>query len=126
MKNNVKKIIVCLIAITMVILIATKTLATDNNDKVNQMLENMRNSNQGSTINENDESEDIKNGIRNKNTNNDNANNKDTLNINGNNNENKPTTNPYAGAGDYSTIIFIAIFAVSAVYAYKKIKDYNM
>lgn len=121
MKNNVKKIIVCLIAMTMVIVVATKTWATDNNDKVNQMLQNMKDSNQNSTINESDESEDIKNGTRNTNTDNTNA-----LNTNANSNANKPTTTPYTGAGDYSTIIFIVIFAVSAVYAYKKIKDYNM
>lgn len=124
MKNNVKKIIVCLIAMAMVIVVATKTWATDNNDKVNQMLQNMKDSNQNSTINESDESEDIKNGTRNTNT--DNTNNTNALNTNENSNANKPTTTPYTGAGDYSTIIFIAIFAVSAVYAYKKIKDYNM
>lgn len=124
MKNNVKKIIVCLIAMAMVIVVATKTWATDNNDKVNQMLQNMKDSNQNSTINESNESEDIKNGTRNTNT--DNTNNTNALNTNGNSNANKPTTTPYTGAGDYSTIIFIVIFAVSAVYAYKKIKDYNM
>lgn len=36
------------------------------------------------------------------------------------------TTNlPQTGAGDYAMILIIAIFAISAVYAYKKINDYK-
>ena len=48
-------------------------------------------------------------------------------NLNTNNtNENLPTTTPHTGIGDYSSTVFILVFAASAVYAYKKIKDYNV
>ena len=40
-------------------------------------------------------------------------------------NEEKPTTNPYTGIEDYPLYIFIGIFGVSAIYAYKKVRDYN-
>lgn len=38
---------------------------------------------------------------------------------------NNTTSLPQTGAGDYTMILIIGLFAVSAVYAYKKIVDYK-
>lgn len=40
-------------------------------------------------------------------------------------NYNNTTTLPQTGAGDYMMILIIGVLAVSAVYAYKKIRDYK-
>lgn len=53
-----------------------------------------------------------------------------TINTVGNTTGNTSTYNvtqnlPQTGANDYAMILIIAIFAVSAVYAYKKIRDYK-
>lgn len=125
MKNDVKRIIICVIAMTMVFVVATKTLATDGSQNIGQMLEDMKKGNQNSTINETEEPTDIESGNRNT-DNNKNLNVNENQNENKNENENKPTTTPYTGIGDYSVIVFIVIFAISAVYAYKKIRDYNV
>lgn len=131
MKSDVKKIIICLIAILMVMVVATKTLATDGNKNIGDMLNEMKKENQNSTINGTEEPDDIESGNRITNTNMNTDNNKnfnvnENQNENKNENENKPTTTPYTGIGDYSVIVFIVIFAISAVYAYKKIRDYNV
>lgn len=131
MKSDVKKIIICLIAILMVMVVATKTLATDGNTNIGDMLNEMKKGNQNSTINGTEDPADIESGNRitdtNMNTdNNKNLNINENQNENKNENENKPTTTPYTGIGDYSIVVFIAIFAISAVYAYKKIRDYNV
>lgn len=131
MKSDVKKIIICLIAILMVMVVATKTLATDGNTSIGDMLNEMKKENQNLTINGTDEPDEIESGNRITNTNtNINTDNNKNLNVNENQNENenenKPTTTPYTGIGDYSVIVFIVIFAISAVYAYKKIRDYNV
>ena len=39
---------------------------------------------------------------------------------------NNTTSLPKTGANDYAVFLIIAICAVSAVYAYKKIRDYNI
>ena len=38
---------------------------------------------------------------------------------------NNTTQLPQTGAGDYTTLLVIGIFAVGAIYAYKKIRDYQ-
>ncbi len=42
-----------------------------------------------------------------------------------NTNTTKNKNLPYAGSS-YKTILLVAVFAISAVYAYKKVSDYNM
>ena len=55
------------------------------------------------------------------------ANTLNTLNtVNTANTSNYTNTNlPQTGANDYAMVLIIGIFAVSAVYAYKKINDYK-
>lgn len=115
LKSNIKKIIIGLIALALVIGVGCTTYATEGNimDEINEMLK------EENQITVNNESlEEIPEGT-NTNTN---------VNLASgttNTNENLPETTPYAGIGDYTGLIFVAVFAVSAVYAYKKVREYN-
>lgn len=130
-KSNVKKVIICLIAILVVILVVGKTFAKDATtaDDLRQMFAGEKN-NSASPDDATDIDEGTKNNTLNGNgdlSNKGNGNLGNIENTNGNlKNEDKPTTTPYAGLEDYSSIIFIAIFVVSAIYAYKKIREYNV
>lgn len=116
-KNNIKKIIASLVAILLVMGVAYTTYATSGDssilDEINEMLQE-----ENGNIGNNQNAEQIPEGT-NTNTNTNLA--SGTVNVN----ENRPATTPYAGVGDYTGLIFVAIFAVSAVYAYKKIRDYK-
>ena len=122
-KNNVKKLIVCLVAILLVVGVTFKTYATSDNffNELNEMLQN-----ESGNISNNENAEQIPEG-----TNTDNVNENLNANVNTNTsnntnvNENLPSTTPHAGIGSYAGLIFVVIFAVSAVYAYKKIREYN-
>lgn len=123
LKSNIKKIIVCLIAILLVVSAAYTTFATDGNqsilDEINEMLQE-----ENGNIAGNENPEEIPEGT------NENVNEELNTNINEgaentNVNENLPETTPHAGIGDYTGLIFVAIFTVSAVYAYKKVREYN-
>ena len=48
-----------------------------------------------------------------------------TLNTAGNTSNYTNTNLPQTGANDYAMVLIIGIFAVSAVYAYKKINEYK-
>lgn len=130
-KSNVKKIIICLVAILLVVLVGGKTLAKDatNSDDLRKMFAGEK-TNSASPDDATDIDEGTKNNTLNDNgdlSNKENGNLGNIENTNGNlKNENKPTTAPDTGLEDYSSIIFIAIFAVSAIYAYKKIREYNV
>ena len=119
-KNNVRKIIVCLICVVMVLAVAKTCLATGNdNDILNQLKTG------NGTPGNSPKAEEIPEGeTPNKLDPNNTLNKNDNLKPN-NTPNNAPTTTPYTGIGDYSSIIFIGIFAVSALYAYKKIREYN-
>lgn len=114
-KGNMKKVIISLVAILLLVTVACKTCAA--NDSVNDVLNELL---QGNNTNQPAE---IPSGER------DNGNNNvpnETNNTNIPENNNVPTTTPYAGVGDYTGVIFIVIFTVSAVYAYTKIRKYHM
>lgn len=119
-KVKTKELIVCLLAVSILILaIATNVFATD----INALVNDANNNNDGYT-----EIENTVNGNGNINVNNNAKNNStvgSTNKIANNTNTNKTTTIPYTGI-DYSVVVIIAICGVSAVYAYKKIRDYNV
>ncbi len=118
LKNNIKKVIISLIAVFSVVSVACTTFATDGEDWLSQMLQG-----NNAVINNVTDVENIPEG-ENTNTNL-NTNNNSNTNTNTNVNENRPATTPYTGIGDYSGLIFVAIFTVSAIYAYKKVREYN-
>lgn len=119
---HMKKVIISILAILAVFAVATMLFAQDSNasDIINQLKQegNIPKNN----IPENQNVENIESG----NVENQNLNTNLNTNKNTNKNENLPTTTPHTGIGDYSSFIFIGVFAVSAVYAYKKVKEYNV
>lgn len=120
MLKNIKKVAICLMALFLVIGTAYTTLATEREgqsilDEINEMLQN-----QNGTIGENEQVEQIPEG-----TNQNEALNTNTNETSKNTSENLPETTPHAGLESYSGLIFVAIFAVSAIYAYKKVREYN-
>ncbi len=110
-----KKIVISIIAILTVVAVANTTFATSVLDDLNELK-----TNNNTTIKENQTPEEIESGeLENQNKN-------QNLSTDGvNSNKNAPTTTPYTGIEDYSSAIFIVIFAASAIYAYKKIRDYK-
>ena len=106
-----KELIICLIAIiALVLTITTNVFATTpylgdalgnntNNEEIPQIPETTNNTNTNNNINTNN-------------------------NTNTNTNTNK-TAMPNTGV-DYSVVFIIAVCGISAVYAYKKIRDYNV
>lgn len=97
--SNVKKVIICILAIALVVL-AAKTNVFATEDIFNVF----------ATGNENGTPEQIQD--RNQNV---------------NNNANTANASEHADAGvDYSIVFIIAICGVSAVYAYRKIRQYNV
>ncbi|MGN1311135.1 MAG: hypothetical protein ACI4VP_05535 [Clostridia bacterium] len=111
-----KKVIISIIAILAVVAVANTVFASSVLDDLEGLKQ------EGNTaIKENQNLEEIESGELENQNKNQNLN----TNVANNKNENAPTTTPYTGIEDYSSAIFIVIFAVSAIYAYKKIRDYK-
>lgn len=116
--SKTKELIICIISIIALILAITTTVfATED---LNSLMGNATNT-------ENNDFQQIEDTTNNTNNNsaNTNASATTTNNTNTNSNVNKTATIPYTGI-DYSVLLIIAICGVSAVYAYKKIRDYNV
>lgn len=108
-----KELIICLIAVIALILtITTNVFATQD---INSLMGN------NAANAENNDFQQIGDTNTNINTN---TNTNTNTNV-ANNNVNKVATIPYTGI-DYSVVLIIAICGVSAIYAYKKIRDYNV
>lgn len=118
--SNVKKVIICILAIALVVLaIRTNVFAIEdliilnNNSESENVIENI----------EDKSKNDISNVSNSNNSNNLNNSNNSVK----NNNSTVSNASEHAEAGvDYSIIFIIAICGVSSVYAYKKIRDYNV
>lgn len=116
MLENMKKIVISLIAIVLIVGTANVAFATDDQKSAFDGLDLPQ---EGTTnIKEGENADNIPEGTDNKN----NVNNTDNTN---NTTENLPEKTPYTGIGDYSGLIFVAVFGISAIYAYKKVKEYN-
>ncbi len=115
--SKTKELIICIIAIiALVLTITTSAFATEGTPDINSLMANNNT--------ENNNFEEIGETTNNTNTNT-NVNTNTNINANVNNNTNTTTAIPYTGI-DYSVVIIIAICGVSAIYAYKKIRDYNV
>lgn len=115
-----KELVIAILAVVMLVLSITTVFAADgvaDGDILNQLLRN-----ESDIANENpDDYNEIENGA----TNNiiDNSTN-NTVNNSANNNTPDKLAN--TGIGDYSSIVIIAVAGISAIYAYKKIREYNV
>lgn len=115
--SRTKEILISLLAIIVLILaITTNVFATSADDLLNALGNNQKN-NAVAQIPSKD----------NNNTNNNTNNNNNKLNNVVNNKANVSNATEHADAGvDYSIVFIIAVCGVSAIYAYKKIRDYNV
>lgn len=115
--SRTKEILISLLAIIVLILaITTNVFATSADDLLNA-LGNNQNNNTVTQIPSKD----------NNNTNNNTNNNNNKLNNVVNNKANVSNATEHADAGvDYSILLIIAVCGISAIYAYKKIRDYNV
>lgn len=111
----IKMISILIISVIMVMLFNVTTLAEDSDDAFNDLT---------STLNQNNS---VNNNITNNNTNN-NTNNSINNNNTANNNRNAYNSSnlPKTGIGDSIPVaLLVVVFGVSAVYAYRKIKEYK-
>ena len=111
--SRTKEILISLLAIIVLILaITTNVFATSADDLLNALGNNQNNN----TVTQ----------IQSKDSNNTNNNNNKLNNV-VNNKANVSNATEHADAGvDYSRVFIIAVCGVSAIYAYKKIRDYNV
>lgn len=122
-KTNLVKVVSILLVILMVILFSTNVFAAENNDTSFQDLTGtLGNSTENNTSKNTNANNANKNG-NNTNTNNANANkNNNTNNSSIYNNTDLPKTGVESSI---PVVVLVAIFGISAVYAYKKIDDYK-
>ena len=122
-KTNLVKVVSILLVSLMVILFSTNVFAAENNDTSFQDLTGtLGNSTENNTSKNTNANNTNKNG-NNTNTNNANANkNNNTNNSSIYNNTDLPKTGVESSI---PVVVLVAIFGISAVYAYKKIDDYK-
>lgn len=108
--SNLKKLGIVVMVVAIMIAFSSTVLATDSNTFVNIPDDSL-----GNRVNNNTTNNSVKNNTVNNTTN------KNTSSVYNN------TSLPKAGSVDSVTVLaVIAVFGVSAVYAYKKIRDYNI
>ena len=134
-KTNLVKVVSILLVSLMVILFSTNVFAAENNDTSFQDLTGtLGNSTENNTSKNTNANNANKNG-NNTNANNANKNGNNTNTNNANANKNNNTNNssiynntdlPKTGVeSSIPVVVLVAIFGISAVYAYKKIDDYK-
>ena len=115
--SRTKEILISLLAIIVLILaITTNVFATSADDLLNALGNNQNNN----AVAEIPTKNNTKNNVVNNTTNN-------IVNNSANIKANVSNATEHADAGvDYSIVFIIAVCGVSAIYAYKKIRDYNV
>lgn len=124
-KTNLVKVVSILLVSLMVILFSTNVFAAENNDTSFQDLTG--------TLGNSTENNTNKNTNSNTNSNNANKNTNNTNNANANKNNNTNNSSIYNNTdlpktgveSSIPVVVLVAIFGISAVYAYKKIDDYK-
>lgn len=121
--SKTKEILICLLAVTVLALaLTTNVFASD----ASSLLNTLANSNANNDVqNIPTRNENVNANVNaNTNVNNSNVNN---TNLKANNNASTSNAAEHADAGvDYSIVFIIAVCGISAIYAYKKIRDYNV
>lgn len=117
-KKSIKKLIICLVAVLLLALVANKVFA--------QSITDMLTDSSQSTISSGSESGKITEGATSSENKTQKSNLEDIKPAEKTQTESTPTTTPYTGIGDYTVYILIGVFAVSTIFAYKKIREYNV
>ena len=128
-KTNLIKVFSILTITMMVVLFSTSVFAADNDTGFNDLTSTLSasNSSSGNTnSNTNSNSNSNTNSNRNTNSNTNTNTNRNTNNTSSSYNNNTNSDLPYTGVEDsIPYAILIVVFAISAVYAYKKINYYK-
>jgi len=116
-KKEIKKILVCVVAIVMLIFTIASSFAAEPQTQLRP----------GNNVNidDNGDYQNIQDGVNNKINNKINNVLNKTTNKTMNNTENNNSTLPYTGA-EYTGILSIAVCIIVAVYSYVKVKKYNV
>ena len=135
-KSNLIKVVSILLVSVMVIMFSSSVFAANNTSDDGDRIDltesiggNKNNNNSGNTNSNNNNNNNGNTNNNNANTNNNNSN-KANNNANNNNSNNNSVYNnnnlPKTGISDSIPVaMLIVIFGISAVYAYKKVKDYR-
>lgn len=121
-KSNLIKIFSILLIITMLMCISVNVFAADDLEAIDLTGTLDNNTSGGNTLNDNSNKNDTKSNTNINNTN------KNNTNINNTNNSSVYNTNnlPKTGIGDsIPTAMLVVVFAISSIYAYRKIKEYK-
>ena len=132
--NKTKELVICIISILVLVLAITTNVFATGTPDLNTLLSNTDNNLTNSNVPNNTSGNLIEPTVSNttsnsidNNTSNNTINN--TVNNTTNNTNNAANNNtvamPYTGVNN-SVIVIIAVCGVSAIYAYKKIRDYNV
>ena len=128
-KISTKELIICIIAIVALVLVLTTNVFATT-PSLNDLLSDANATNEFNTIPEdnnttgNNTANNTTNNTANNTANNVSNNATTNNNVAKNNTNRNNTTIPEAGL-DQSIVFMIAIFGISAIYAYKKIRDYK-
>ena len=121
--KNVKKIVICLIVALAITLVGTKVFASQS------LLDALSKPSTSTEPIDESKADQIKEGTPEKTTESeplDNQPEKESAEKPEEIKKETPTETPNLGLEDYSTqIVFICLFTISAIYGYKKIKEYN-
>ena len=124
-KSNLVKLFSILLISVMVMVFSTKVLAADESNGFNQLTLNSNSSN-SSTNNTNTNSTGNTNNTSNSSNTNNTTNTNNTKNNTNNSSVYNNTNLPKTGLEDSVPVaMLVVVFGISAVYAYKKIKDYR-
>ncbi len=130
-KTNLLKVFFGLVLSVMVIFIATSVSATDGFTDMTNSLVNSNSTGNNLTVGNNSTNTNTSNSNSNSTNTNTNTNRSNVSNTNSNRTNNSSsiynnTSLPSTGIGDSLPIAaLVVVFGISAVYAYKKIKDYR-
>lgn len=122
-KSNLIKVISILVVSLMVMLFSTNVMAAETNNGFTDLTPTVDNNTTNGTSNNNTANS---NSANNTNRNNTSNNTNRTNNTNNSSIYNNTNTLPKTGVTDSIPVaVLLIVFAISAVYAYKKIKDYR-
>jgi len=119
-KEKIKELIVCVLAISVLLLVVTTNVFAMDDEDEDVFNALGGNANRYDNIFEEEENITVNNTAKNNTAKNNTAKNNTAKNNTAKNN----TSIPYTGV-DHSVMFVIAVCGISAIYAYKKIRDYN-
>lgn len=125
-KSNLIKVISILVVSLMVMLFSTNVMAAETNNGFTDLTPTVDNNTTNGTSNNNTANSNSANNTNRNNTSNNTNRTNRTNNTNNSSIYNNTNTLPKTGVTDSIPVaVLLIVFAISAVYAYKKIKDYR-